>query len=109
MIKQGDIIKLSLDPTKGHEQKGYRPVVVISDEVYNNKTGFFVIFPISSTERKYSMYVDLDERTKTQGKVLANQMRAIDIKARPYKYVEAMPEDILDEVMNFALATLTRR
>jgi len=29
MIRQGDIVSLSFDPTKGHEQQGYRPAVVI--------------------------------------------------------------------------------
>ena len=109
MIKQGDILTLSLDPTKGHEQKGYRPVVVISNEIYNRKTGFCVIYPISSTERDYSMYIGLDERTKTHGKVIADQMKTVDIKARPYKYIESIPDDILEEVLEMAYATLERK
>ena len=109
MINQGDILKLSLDPTKGHEQKGYRPVVVISNEPYNTKTGFCVVYPISTTTRNYSMYVDLDSRTKTQGKILGDQMKSVDIKARPYKYIESISNDILDDILELASATLEKR
>ena len=55
------------------------------------------------------MYVDLDNRTKTQGKVLGDQMKAVDIKARPYKYIESIPNDILDDILELASATLEKR
>jgi len=31
--QQGDIIKLDLDPRKGHEQQGFRPVIVLSNNI----------------------------------------------------------------------------
>ena len=108
MINQGDIIYISFDPTKGHEQQGTRPAVVISNNEYNKETSFRVVFPISTTDRNYFLYVDLDERTKTQGKILADQIRILDIKARPYKFVEKIPEDILDHLIEIAIATIER-
>jgi mRNA interferase MazF len=108
LIKQGDIIQVSFDPTKGREQQGYRPAVVISNDVYNAKTDFRVVCPISSTSRKYSLYVSLDSRTKTTGTVLADQIKTIDIKARPHKFVEDIPDDILDDILEIAQAIVDR-
>lgn len=108
MILQGDIILISFDPTKGHEQQGMRPAVVISNNDYNKNTDFRVVFPISTTQRNYALYIDLDSRTKTQGKILADQLRVLDIKARPHKFVEKMPDDILDHLIEIAIATVER-
>ena len=38
MVKQGTIIKINFNPQAGHEQAGYRPAVVISNNVFNQKT-----------------------------------------------------------------------
>jgi len=108
MISQGDIILVSFDPSKGHEQKGMRPAVVISNNEYNKKTSFRVVFPISTTKRTYSLYVNLDPRTKTQGKILADQLRVLDITARPHNYIEKIPDDILDDIIEIAVATVER-
>ena len=35
----GDLIWVDFDPTKGSEQAGHRPAVVLSPFMYNNKTG----------------------------------------------------------------------
>jgi mRNA interferase MazF len=99
---------LNLDPVKGYEQKGFRPVVVVSNNVYNSHSNFRVVYPISNTKRKYSLYVPLDMRTKTTGTVLADQLRTIDITARKHRKVEQIPSDILDHLLEIAQATLER-
>ena len=106
MIKQGDIIYINFNPTKGHEQQGNRPAVVVSNDEYNKETTFRVVFPISTTDRNYFLYVPLDSRTKTQGKVLADQIRVLDISARPYEFVEKIPRDILDQLIEIIVATV---
>lgn len=37
MVEQVDIIKTDLDPTKGHEQAGYRPAIVISPALFTKE------------------------------------------------------------------------
>ena len=108
MIEQGDIITLSFDPARGHEQKGHRPALVVSNNVYNKKTSFRVLVPISSTGRDFALYVPLDGRTETQGKILADQMRTVDIFARKAKKIERIPDDILDDVLEILQATVER-
>ena len=43
MVKQGDIIKVNFNPKSGHEQAGYRSAVVISNNIFNQKTGLTVV------------------------------------------------------------------
>ncbi|MCL2112102.1 MAG: type II toxin-antitoxin system PemK/MazF family toxin [Clostridiales bacterium] len=108
MIKQGDIISISFNPTKGREQQGKRPAVVVSNDDYNKISDFRVVFPISTTDRRFSLYVDLDDRTRTQGKVLGDQLRTVDIKARNHEFIEEIPSDILDDLLEIAQATFDK-
>ena len=38
MVRQGDIIKLNFNPQAGHEQAGYRPALVISNDFFNHNS-----------------------------------------------------------------------
>jgi mRNA interferase MazF len=99
MVRQGDIIKLNLSPSLGHEQHGYRPAVVVSSDYVMTKTNMVYVAPITKTMRAYPLHVALDERTETSGDVLCEQVKAIDLDARGYTYVESMPDDILESVL----------
>ncbi len=99
-LKQGMIIALNLDPQKGHEQAGYRPCLVISNEVYNNYTSLAIVCPITNTNRDIPIHVKLDDRTKTTGVIMCEQMKALDINSRGFKELEQLPKDILNEVLD---------
>ena len=47
-MKRGEIWLVSLDPTSGHEQKGRRPVLIVSPEAFNRITKVPVVLPITS-------------------------------------------------------------
>lgn len=99
-VKQGSILKLSLDPKLGHEQAGYRPVVVVSGDQFNSiSKNMAVICTISTTSHKYPLHVELDDRTKTKGVIQCDHINALDIKYRGYKYIEDVPKDVLAEVL----------
>ena len=63
---QGDIIKINLNPKQGHEQQGYRLYICLSNKIISNNANIAVFAPISQTERKYPMYIRLED-TKTNG------------------------------------------
>jgi len=107
MVKQGEIISVNFSPTKGREQKGERPALVISNTKYNHKSGFVLACPITSTTRPLNIRVPLDERTKTQGDILCEQVRIIDLQERPYKVIEAAPNDIFQKVYKTINALIT--
>ncbi len=99
MVKKGDIIKLNFDPRVGHEQAGYRPALVVSNHIYNKATNLTIVCPITNTKRPFPLHEMLDERTKTTGCILCEQLKAVDLHNRQFQFVEAVPEDILDTVI----------
>ena len=100
-LKKGNIIKLDLNPVKGHEQAGFRPAVVISGNAFNDNSSVVVVCPVTNTDNKYPLHIPLDDRTSTTGFVMADQIRTVCAKARSAKYIEDLPEDILDRVSAF--------
>lgn len=105
-LEQGDIIKLNLDPTKGHEQAGYRPAVVVSGDTFNSFSQNRVICPVTNTDRRYPAHTALDERTATRGFVMCDQVRTIDPSARDAHFVEKLPDDVLEEVLDILAGIL---
>jgi mRNA interferase MazF len=99
MVKQGDIIKTNFNPQSGHEQAGFRPAVVISNNFFNEKTNMTIACPITNTSRPFPLHVPLDDRTTTTGFVLCQHIKAIDLNARGYTLVERIPDDLLNEII----------
>ena len=97
-MNQGDIISVNFSPTKGREQSGERPALVVSNTKYNQKSGFVLACPITNTKKPMNIRVVLDKRTKTQGDILCEQLRIIDLQERPFRVIEAVPTDKLQEV-----------
>jgi len=107
MVKQGDIILINFSPTKGREQKGERPALVVSNTKYNQKSGFVLACPITNTTKLLNIRVPLDSRTNTQGDILCEQIRIIDLQERPYRVVESVPDDILQKVYKVVNALIS--
>jgi mRNA interferase MazF len=99
MLKQGDIIKTNLDPTKGHEQSGYRPVVVINNFSHSRVSNLFIVCPITNTDRNCPIHVKLIG-TKTTGFVMCDQVKAVDFSARDYRVIETVDADTLWEIVD---------
>jgi mRNA-degrading endonuclease toxin of MazEF toxin-antitoxin module len=82
-MKRGEIWLVSLDPTSGHEQKGRRPVLIVSPEPFNRVTKVPVVLPITSGgnfARTAGFAVPLTGAgTKTTGIIRCDQPRALDL------------------------------
>lgn len=92
---------VSLDPTQGHEQRGWRPVVIISPTVFNLATRLPVVLPVTSGgefARRIGFAVPLSG-IRTTGVVRCDQPLVLDIAAREGKKVDSLPPEILDEVL----------
>lgn len=102
-MKRGDIYRVSLDPTSGHEQRGTRPVLIVSPEAFNRLTRTPIALPITTAgnfERMAGFAVSLDDAgTETTGIIRCDQPRAIYIGSRHGRKIEAAPEAIMDEVL----------
>jgi mRNA interferase ChpB len=100
IAERGQIYDVDLNPTSGHEQSGFRPVLVVTQKLFNT-SGTPIVCPIThggSYARNRGFAVEL-KGTKTDGAVLSHQLRALDLKARNARYVETVPQDIIDEIM----------
>jgi mRNA interferase MazF len=49
-ILRGDVVWAELDPTQGHERSGRRPVVVLSQDVFNERSGTVIACALTSQE-----------------------------------------------------------
>jgi len=102
-MQRGEIWLVSLDPALGHEQKGRRPVLIVSPEAFNRITKLPIVLPITSSgnfARTAGFAVPLTGAgTKTTGVVRCDQPRALDLSARGARKLESIPEPIMDEVL----------
>ena len=106
MVKQGMIIKVNFNPQIGHEQAGYRPALVVSNNIFNNKAKLAIVCPITNTNNKFPLHIALDERTKTKGVILCEHLKSLDLRKRKYEFIEYLPKDILDNVINTVYAEI---
>jgi mRNA-degrading endonuclease toxin of MazEF toxin-antitoxin module len=100
-MKRGEIWLVSLDPAAGHEQKGRRPVLIVSPEVFNRVTKLPVVLPLTSGgsfARTAGFAVTL-AGAKTTGVVRCDQPRVLDLAARGGRRLETLPDEIVDEVL----------
>ncbi len=107
-MKRGEIWLVGLDPTTGHEQRGRRPVLIVSPEAFNRVTKVPVVLPITTGgnfARTAGFAVSLaDAGTKTTGIVRCDQPRALDVGARGGKKLEVVPDAIVDDVLAMVTA-----
>jgi mRNA interferase MazF len=100
MVRQGYIIWADFDPVVGYEQKGRRPALVISNEVFSSFSKLAIVCPITNTDKNLPYYVKLDNRTKTGGVILCDHLRSVDVGTRGYRFIEVIPKDILTKVVD---------
>lgn len=106
MVRQGDIVKVNFDPQAGHEQAGYRPALVISNDFFNQKTNIVIVCPITNTRNRFPLHIPLDDRTETTGVILCEHIKALDLNARGYRVVEALPKDLLSKVIGVVFSEI---
>jgi len=98
--KQKDIVFVSFNPTKGHEQDGYRPCVVISNDIFNRFTKMVIVCPIKSNLKDFPTHHILKNSKKVSGAVLGEYIRSIDYETRNLKFVEKISDEDFDSVLN---------
>lgn len=106
--EQGDIITLEFDPQTGHEQKGRRPAIVVSNNTFNRFTKMALVCPITNTKRGFPLHVTLDERVKTTGVVMCEQVKSLDVTARNAIFKERAPLDVVEEIEDIIFGFIER-
>ncbi|HPI94327.1 MAG TPA: type II toxin-antitoxin system PemK/MazF family toxin [Deltaproteobacteria bacterium] len=104
--RKGDFIAVTLDPQSGHEQKGRRPALVVSNTLFNERTGLAMVCPLTTTDRGYPFHVAVSDNTHVKGFVMVEQVKSIDYRARQAKAIGNASDDLLDEVLSILDACL---
>ena len=96
-LEFGDIIRINFSPSKGHEQKGFRPGLVISDPATQKElNGIVTVVPITNSISTFFTRVNLNEyNIKTKGDILMDQVKALDLSEREYEFLEKAPKEVL--------------
>ena len=104
--ERGDIVWVSFNPKKGHEQAGKRPALVLSSKLYNEKSGLILACPITSQIKGYPFEV-LTKDGKINGVILSDQVRSLDWKIRKVKFIQKTKGEIFQQVQEHIIALLT--
>ena len=65
--EKGDFVILTFDPQAGHEQRGRRPALVISNTLFNRHTGLAMMCPITNTKRNTPFHVEVPLESSLTG------------------------------------------
>ncbi len=95
--ERGDFIWIQLQPTRGHEQAGHRPALVLSPKSYNRKTGLCVLCPSTRHAKGYGFEICVPMPDGTASIVLADHIRSVDWRARRAEFIFHVPQEVLDE------------
>ena len=97
--QKGDFVTVTFDPQSGHEQKGRRPALVISNTLFNQHTGLAMVCPITNTARNVPFHVKVPEQSSLTGYIMVEQIKSIDFRTRKVKRVGAASAEFLSEVL----------
>jgi len=95
---QGDIVILSFDPQTGHEQKGRRPAIIVSNKTFNQYLGLAYACPITNTKRDFPFHIRFDGKN-ISGFIMTEQLKSVDYNSRKIKFIEKVDSDTLSEVL----------
>lgn len=93
----GDVVWIDFNPTRGHEQAHLRPALVLSSQVYNQRTSMAIMCPITSQIKQYPFEVVLKNK-KIIGAILVDQIRSLDWQERGARFGTKVAPSVLREV-----------
>ncbi|HEX9941056.1 MAG TPA: type II toxin-antitoxin system PemK/MazF family toxin [Thermoanaerobaculia bacterium] len=98
--RKGDLLVLTFDPQAGHEQRGRRPALVVSNDLFNKHTGLCIACPITNTRRDYPFHVPIPEGQAVTGFVMVEQVKSIDFRSRRATRIGRAPTQVLEEALS---------
>jgi mRNA interferase MazF len=98
--QKGDFIAVTFDPQSGHEQRGRRPALVVSNTLFNRHTGLAIVCPLTNTDRSFPFHVAVVNDPNVTGFVMVEQVKSIDFRARRAKRMGEASDQVLDEVLS---------
>ncbi len=97
--RKGDFIAVTFDPQSGHEQKGRRPALVVSNDLFNKHTGLVIACPITNTDRKFPFHIAIDNVSNVKGFIMVEQVKSIDFQSRKAKRIGRASNELMTDVL----------
>jgi mRNA interferase MazF len=98
--QKGDFVAVTFDPQSGHEQKGRRPALVVSNTLFNEHTGLAIVCPLTNTARGFPFHVAVAGEPDVTGFVMVEQVKSIDFRARKVKHIGRATQGVLEKVLS---------
>ncbi len=86
LVHAGDVYWVDFDPTKGSEQAGARPALVISDLEYNRRSELVIVCPITRNTKPWPTKIVLVDEPEVEGAVLVDQVRSLHRASRGFRF-----------------------
>lgn len=96
-ILRGDIRWADLNPTRGREQAGTRPVLVLSQDVFNARSGTVIAVALTSVPQRAGFPLTLESRTQglpKQSWIKISQIRTLAVERLGRRIARADPEEM---------------
>jgi len=98
--RKADFVTVTFDPQSGHEQRGRRPALVVSNTLFNRHTGLAIVCPITNTDRQFPFHVAIVDNLKVTGFIMVEQVKSIDFRTRKAKRIGKASDSLLEEVLS---------
>jgi mRNA interferase MazF len=96
-ILRGDIVWADLEPTRGNEQAGHRPILVLSEDVFNDRSGTVIAIALTSQPQRAGFPLTLeltDSKLPKKSWAKISQVRTLSVKRLKKRIGKASPEEM---------------
>lgn len=103
-ILRGEIRWADLNPVRGREQAGYRPVLILSHDVFNERSGTVIAIAITSQPQRANFPLTLEVKSKGLPKrswIKISQIRTLSIERIGKKLGRILPEELSRVIEGF--------
>jgi mRNA interferase MazF len=101
-ILRGEVRWADLNPTRGHEQAGQRPVLILSHDIFNERSGTVIAVAMTSQEARAGFPLTLESRAnglKKRSWIKISQIRTLSVDRIGCRLARAS-EDEVDRVLD---------
>jgi mRNA interferase MazF len=103
-ILRGDIVWADLEPTRGNEQAGQRPVLILSENVFNERSGTVIAIALTSQPQRAGFPLTLeltDAKLPKRSWAKISQIRTLSVQRLQKKIGKVSPEALEQIVQGF--------
>ena len=87
-------------PEAGRGEKGRRPALVVSKDLFNRSTGLAIVCPVTGTDRGFPFHVPVPDDSSLTGFIIVEQVKSVDFRSRRARLIERASDELLADVLS---------